>query len=1009
MTTYRDKVWSRTFDRLKKYKEKYGNADVPQNFNDDVASPKLGMWVTTQRRRYEEYIVDFPERIEMLNSIGFNWEMYSNDWNVTFDRLKRYKKTYGNADVPQNYNDDVANPKLGKWVMTQRNKHEEYIVDFPERIEMLNSIGFNWEIHALVDWNVTFSRLKKYKEKYGNADVPTKYNDDVASPKLGMWVSNQRKKHEEYIVDFPERIEMLNSIGFNWKINALVDWNVTFCRLKRYKEKYGNADVPQNYNDDVASPKLGIWVSNQRRMYEEYIVDFPERIEMLNSIGFNWEMYSLDWNVTFDRLKKYKEKYGNADVPQNFNDDVASPKLGIWVMTQRRRYEEYIVDFPERIEMLNSIGFNWEVYSLDWNVTFGRLKKYKEKYGNADVPQNFNDDVASPKLGMWVMTQRRRYEEYIVDFPERIEMLNSIGFNWETNALGDWNFTFGRLKRYKEKYGNADVPHNYNDDVASPKLGTWVSYHRRRYDEYTAYYPERIEMLNSIGFNWKANALVDWNVTFGRLKRYKEKYGNADVTQNYNDEVAGPKLGMWVMTQRRRYKEYIVDFPERIEMLNSIGFKWETYSLDWNVTFDRLKRYKETYGNADVPQNYNDDVASPKLGMWVKNQRRMYEDYIVDFPERIEMLNSIDFNWEVCTLVDWNVTFSRLKKYKEKYGNADVPRNYNDGVASPKLGIWVFNQRNKHEEYIVDFPERIEMLNSIGFNWEIHALVDWNVTFDRLKKYKEKYGNADVPHNYNDDVASPKLGTWVSNQRRRYEEYTVYYPERIEMLNSIGFNWEINALGDWNVTFSRLKKYKEKYGNADVPRNYNDGVASPKLGIWVFNQRNKHEEYIVDFPERIEMLNSIGFNWEISTLVDWNVTFDRLKKYKEKYGNADVPQNYIDDVASPKLGTWVMTQRRRYEEYIVDFPERIEMLNSIGLNWEIHALVDWNVTFSRLKKYKEIYGNADVPYNYNDDVAGPKLGIWVSNQRRLYEKYTVDFPERIEMLNSIGFNWRMKN
>jgi hypothetical protein len=106
---------------------------------------------------------------------------------------------------------------------------------------------------------------------------------------------------------------------------------------------------------------------------------------------------------------------------------------------------------------------------------------------------------------------------------------------------------------------------------------------------------------------------------------------------------------------------------------------------------------------------------------------------------------------------------------------------------------------------------------------------------------------------------------------------------------------------------------------------------------------------------------------------------------------------------------WVMTQRRRYEEYIVDFPERIEMLNSIGLNWEIHALVDWNVTFSRLKKYKEIYGNADVPYNYNDDVAGPKLGIWVSNQRRLYEKYTVDFPERIEMPNSIGFNWRMKN
>eukprot|EP00594_Rhizosolenia_setigera_P002631 CAMPEP_0178949690 /NCGR_PEP_ID=MMETSP0789-20121207/6206_1 /TAXON_ID=3005 /ORGANISM="Rhizosolenia setigera, Strain CCMP 1694" /LENGTH=38 /DNA_ID= /DNA_START= /DNA_END= /DNA_ORIENTATION= len=34
----------------------------------------------------------------------------------------------------------------------------------PERVEMLNSIGFEWVFHSRPEWNERFTELKAYKE-----------------------------------------------------------------------------------------------------------------------------------------------------------------------------------------------------------------------------------------------------------------------------------------------------------------------------------------------------------------------------------------------------------------------------------------------------------------------------------------------------------------------------------------------------------------------------------------------------------------------------------------------------------------------------------------------------------------------------------------------------------------------------------------------------------------------------------------------------------------------------
>ena len=57
--------------------------------------------------------------------------------------------------------------------------------------------------------------------------------------------------------------------------------------------------------------------------------------------------------------------------------------------------------------------------------------------------------------------------------------------------------------------------------------------------------------------------------------------------------------------------------------------------------------------------------------------------------------------------------------------------------------------------------------------------------FDKLVAYKDQHRSTMVPPRYNED---PKLGLWVRNQRQNYRSDKLL-PNRIDLLNSVGFKW----------------------------------------------------------------------------------------------------------------------------------------------------------------------------------------------------------------------------
>ena len=274
--------------------------------------------------------------------------------------------------------------------------------------------------------------------------------------------------------------------------------------------------------------------------------------------------------------------------------------------------------------------------------------------------------------------------------------------------------------------------------------------------------------------------------------------------------------------------------------------------------------------------------------------------------------------------------------------------------------------------------------------------IKWEEKFNLLKEYKEEFGDCNAP----DSVIykGVKLGIWCNNQRQAFKanSKSIMNQERIDKLNSIGFIW--NPLEyEWNKNFNLLKEYKEEFGNCDIPYYYR--YKNSKLGVWVSTQRSFFNKSILS-NDKINRLNSIGFIWNTFEY-EWENNFNLLKEYKERYGDCNVPQNFI--YKEVKLGDWVSRQRSFFNKSVLS-NDKIDKLNSIGFIWD-PLDKQWENNFNLLKEYKEEFGDCNVPQNFIYKEV--KLGVWVNNQRQGYKKTgnRIISQERIDKLNSIGFKW----
>jgi hypothetical protein len=795
-----------------------------------------------------------------------------------------------------------------------------------ERVILLNNLGFEWLISNGISWDARFSQLQEFKTRFGHTKVNVKWPENR---QLGGWVVKQRYDYRRGKLK-QEYVDRLNSINFAWSgkpdKNALKNpdspegqqWTEEFNRFKEYA-KHKPIDIIKVI--DEKTEELNRWVKRQRSFRRKNGLSLPQ-IEALNEIGFTWKYLAIagstktpktreskaTWEQMYEGISEFYKRQGHCNIPDNWG---ANPSLPLWVEDLKGLKHQSKLS-QQQIDQLEAIGFKWTSYERKWDEMFFKLiAQMRPKHSGNARESNYG-----PALKRWILTQRQLKKKGLLS-SGREEKLNSIGFTWDYyDAL--WEEMRKRLIRYKEKHGDCLVPAQWEEDTP---LGSWVLTQRMNRKK-NRLSESRIEKLDALGFSWILNTsnqnFSSWDDMFEELLSYIDTNGHCELVDSWTSPLAS-----WLRTQRRLKRQNKLG-EHKTSKLEAVGFQWSTHDAGWEKMFTRLIEWQENKTCADAPQ---------ELGSWMTTQRQFYKQNKLN-PERIQKLESIQFDWDPMNS-KWEEMLSRLKTYREKHGNCLVPNKWTN---DPELANWVRTQKSfKRSQRLSE--SRRKKLDAIQFEWQTARAevkkspakapkAGWYTMLEELRAYRAERGNCLVPQKW---AKNKPLADWVSWQRVARKR-GLLGQHQVEELTALSFDWDPTNT-HWENMFSQLVEYKERHGHCNVPQRSYD---YPELATWVRTQRIAMREERPSFlGQRKERLEELGFTWAVYTNEPWGEMLEKLKAYRLKYGDCNVPQKWKQD---RKLGRWVNTQRlRRLQGKIKT--ERVKKLDSIGFVWNTKSNV----------------------------------------------------------------------
>jgi hypothetical protein len=255
-----DDCWEEMFLKLKQYKKRHGNCNAPETKENRRS---LGSWCQRQRSCKRKGIIE-KEKENRLTVLGFDWNPSITQFDTMFDKLKQYKKVYGNCDLLKKKN---KYKKLLCWTITLRQSYKDGHLN-KDRIKRLENIGFVWNKDEAFSEKM-YQALIQFKKEHGNCRVPQRYKKNLH---LGFWVSNQRARYKKGIMA-PELKRKLNALNFEWEADSRV-----YCLSKTnsaWNEIVKHLDLK----------KLPKWIKSQRKSILAKKIK-AERLKKLNDLGF---------------------------------------------------------------------------------------------------------------------------------------------------------------------------------------------------------------------------------------------------------------------------------------------------------------------------------------------------------------------------------------------------------------------------------------------------------------------------------------------------------------------------------------------------------------------------------------------------------------------------------------------------------------------------------------------------------------------------------------------------
>lgn len=117
---------------------------------------------------------------------------------------------------------------------------------------------------------------------------------------------------------------------------------------------------------------------------------------------------------------------------------------------------------------------------------------------------------------------------------------------------------------------------------------------------------------------FRCTQLEQWNLRYGELVQFRNEHKHCSVPLNY---VGNPSLAHWVKRQRHQYRMKIEGkhstlTSDRQNVLNKLGFVWDSHAAAWEERWNQLREFREAYGHSRVPKNYPKNQQLVSTTQW---------------------------------------------------------------------------------------------------------------------------------------------------------------------------------------------------------------------------------------------------------------------------------------------------------------------------------------------------------------------------------------------------------
>lgn len=397
------------------------------------------------------------------------------------------------------------------------------------------------------------------------------------------------------------------------------------------------------------------------------------------------------------------------------------------------------------------------------------------------------------------------------------------------------------------------------------------------------------------------------------------------------------------------------DLYYRLKNLFDVVSNIQTSEAQWLAA---AERYAHEYGDLNIPQDYIDQESELKLGLWIHNIIRNYNDDKNSVRERIvKKLVSLDEKWYTYTRDNQNQTrfikiLDDLRKFTDKHGKVPIPSTFTKGfeefsfLCNQCTMIKAILKNNeiddeKVKKYKHYYPKELieEMLkiNPNVFNDRLQFLRNDRdeQIIKELIRFKEIYGCIPVPNVQTQGFEEFEflekqcgairlsLTDGKIDEEKSKKYITHYSQELIDQMLEIN----PNALSDrklhlrserYDRIIDELKRFVDAYGQIPIPTQMAKGFEefSFLTKQCCELKRQRRATFSQDLVDEILQINPNAFNDRKEYLRKERDSkiLDELKRFVDQYGEIPIPK----ESKSIKGFEFLMDHCHRIKRVLID-------------------------------------------------------------------------------------------